>query len=165
MTRVRRPNSRVGDDMGRRPKPVRFGVPLRLSTNGPSSTGDGTRCRRRGSAPSAVRWILAAGAAPPPHRSPAGEPGRRGTTLRRPPELGCRGDAVPGGVGAPVGGGQEAGSSTCRLPAAEDGRGREREREWRRRGRGCSRESRGEWMRVRLGSGLWAFVGFSSMLG
>jgi len=31
--------------------------------------------------------------------------------------------------------------------------------------RGCSRESRGEWMRVRLGSGLWAFVGFSSMLG
>ena len=75
-----------------------------------------------------VRWILAAGAAPPPHRSSAGEPGRRGTTLRRPPELGCRGDAVPGGVGAPVGGGQEAGSSTCRLPAAEDGRGRERER-------------------------------------
>jgi len=36
---------------------------------------------------------------------------------------------VPGGVRAPVGGGQEAGSSTCRLPAAEDGRGRERERE------------------------------------
>jgi len=108
------------------------------------------------------------------------DPGRRGGAATA-PFAGRRawpqGDDAAPSAGAWLQGRRRAGrrrSSSRRRPgggelhlqaAGGGGWERKREREWRRRGRGCSRESRGEWMRVRLGSGLWAFVGFSSMLG
>jgi len=112
------------------------------------------------------------------------DPGRRGGAATA-PFAGRRawpqGDDAAPSAGAWLQGRRRAGrrqSSSRRRPGggelhlqAAGGGGWERKRERESGGgeaeaaRGCSRESRGEWMRVRLGSGLWAFVGFSSMLG